>query len=119
MIRSVSAGGRSPFRALPTMMLSSSQPIGMIPPVSAAVRPERGSARGPRTPVVGDCQTAVKGGINELVAVCAEESERGARTRLISNNGPIVHLQCPLCTNMWSLDARPGVTHRDDTTSHA
>ncbi|MCX4725803.1 hypothetical protein ACIPW9_11605 [Streptomyces sp. NPDC090052] len=31
---------------------------------------------------------------------------------LISNKGPVAHLQCPRCTHMWSLNSRPGVTGR-------
>ncbi|MFI5901188.1 hypothetical protein [Streptomyces cyaneofuscatus] len=27
---------------------------------------------------------------------------------LISNKGPVLHLQCPGCTHTWSLDTRPG-----------
>ncbi|MFJ7490953.1 hypothetical protein ACIQZB_06790 [Streptomyces sp. NPDC097727] len=34
---------------------------------------------------------------------------------LISNNGPVVHLQCPQCTHMWSVNTRPGVTPRDSS----
>ncbi|GAA3757469.1 hypothetical protein [Streptomyces tremellae] len=27
---------------------------------------------------------------------------------LISNNGPVVHLQCPRCAHAWSWNTRPG-----------
>lgn len=31
---------------------------------------------------------------------------------LLSNQGPVVHLQCPSCTHMWSWDSGFGAHHR-------
>ncbi|MGW1980104.1 hypothetical protein [Streptomyces sp. NPDC001889] len=50
-------------------------------------------------------------------AACADRRNCGDHWRyLISNSGPVVHLQCPRCTHLWSLNTRPGVTRRDDGT---
>ncbi|WP_329181943.1 hypothetical protein [Streptomyces sp. NBC_01477] len=35
---------------------------------------------------------------------------------LLSNNGPVVHLQCPRCTHTWSLNTRPAATRPGDGT---
>ncbi|MEU5404394.1 hypothetical protein ABZ348_34515 [Streptomyces sp. NPDC005963] len=46
-------------------------------------------------------------------AICADGRNCSRHWRyLISNRGPVVHLQCPGCTHMWSLNTRPGVTPR-------
>ncbi|WP_406416794.1 hypothetical protein OH809_37570 [Streptomyces sp. NBC_00873] len=34
---------------------------------------------------------------------------------LISTKGPVVHLQCPQCTHMWSVNTRLGITCGDDS----
>ncbi|WP_329012938.1 hypothetical protein [Streptomyces sp. NBC_00690] len=48
-------------------------------------------------------------------AVCAEGRNCSLHWRyLISNRGPVVHLQCPGCTHMWSLNTRPGVRLRPE-----
>ncbi|MFF3359750.1 hypothetical protein ACFYWN_46020 [Streptomyces sp. NPDC002917] len=49
---------------------------------------------------------------------CADRRNCGEHWRyLISSNGPVVHLQCPRCTHMWSVNTRPGITRRDDSPS--
>ncbi|MDX3374855.1 hypothetical protein PV390_10580 [Streptomyces sp. ME02-6991-2A] len=42
-------------------------------------------------------------------ATCADRRTCGEHWRyLISNKGPVLHLQCPGCTHTWSLDTRQG-----------
>lgn len=48
-------------------------------------------------------------------ATCADRRNCGEHWRyLIANKGPVVHLQCPRCAHMWSLDTRPGAARPDE-----
>ena len=46
---------------------------------------------------------------------CADRRNCGTHWRyLLSNRGPVVNLQCPQCTHVWSLNTRPGAGRPDD-----
>ncbi|MFH8619288.1 hypothetical protein ACH4E8_30060 [Streptomyces sp. NPDC017979] len=48
-------------------------------------------------------------------ATCAQRRNCRDHWRyLIANKGPVVHLQCPNCTHLWTLDTRPGRARRPD-----
>jgi hypothetical protein len=48
-------------------------------------------------------------------ATCADHRNCREHWRyLISNAGPVLHLQCPHCTHTWSLNTRPGVAPRPE-----
>ncbi|WP_329138697.1 hypothetical protein OG552_31395 [Streptomyces sp. NBC_01476] len=50
-------------------------------------------------------------------ATCADRRNCGEHWRyLLSNAGPVVHLQCPRCTHLWSLDTRPEAGRPDGST---
>ncbi|MFF0569012.1 hypothetical protein ACFYT7_15365 [Streptomyces sp. NPDC004041] len=50
-------------------------------------------------------------------AICADRRTCGEHWRhLIANSGPVLHLQCPGCAHIWSLDTRPGLPHRNGGT---
>jgi hypothetical protein len=48
----------------------------------------------------------------DIGAGCGDcESSRNCSTHwqyLLSNQGPLVHLQCPDCTHLWSVDTHRG-----------
>jgi len=44
-------------------------------------------------------------------ATCADRRTCSDHWRyLIANDGPVVHLQCPGCAHLWSVNTRPHVT---------
>ena len=66
--------------------------------VSAGVLPERAGDR------VTDCPRCEQG---RACAVCQSSRNCGTHWQfLLSNQGTLVHLQCPSCAYLWSTDTR-------------